>query len=122
MSHNAYIITCDNCGMEITLKKINKYESELKGVPVKVLSFTCPKCDEVYITSVFDKESDRMRDELKALEQKFSELRHVPSGESKDEQARLLLKEKDSLKRKMFAYNTRLKQKYLKELRRHGKR
>lgn len=117
-----YQITCDNCGMDIRIKNFGIVETKLKGNPVKVQSFSCPKCDEVYVVAVFDKESDRMRNELKSLQSDFKELANMPQGAMKDERARVLINEQKAKKRMMIAHNNRLKKAYIKELRRHGKR
>ena len=117
-----YSIICDNCGMELNVNKFNTTYEDLKGNKVKVQSYACPKCDERYTVAVFDAESDRLRDSWKSLEKDFKELESIPSGPQRDERARVLLKERDQRKRLMIAHNSRLKARYLKELKRHGKR
>lgn len=117
-----YNIVCDNCGMELNIKKIDTNTEVLKDEVVKVQSFCCPKCDNKYVVGVFDKESDRLRDEWKALDKDFNELKLIEAGPIKDERSRVLLKERDRRKRAMVTHNNRLKQRYLKEMRRRGKR
>lgn len=116
----SYNIVCDVCGMELDIDKFDKQIEEFKGGTIKVLSFACPKCDEVYIVSVFDSESDRLRDEWKAVD--FQAVKGMRDGAEKDEKIRLLLKEKAARKRAMVNYNNRLKKSYIKEMKRHGKR
>lgn len=117
-----YSVVCDNCGMELNIKKIDTNTEELKGESIKVQSFCCPKCDNKYVVAVFDKESDRLRDEWKASSKDFNELKLMEAGPMKDERSRALLKERDRRKRAMVAHNNRLRQKYLKGMKRRGKR
>ena len=117
-----YEIICDECGMELNISKFDSEIVDFKGNAVKVQSFSCPKCDHKFIISVFDKESERLRDEWEALDKDFTELRCMEPGPSKDERARVLIKERNRRKRAMVAHNNRLKQRCLKELRRHGQR
>lgn len=118
----SYSIVCDVCGMELNIEKFDEHTEEFKGRTVKIKSFACPKCDEVYIVSVFDEESDRLRDEWKSVNKGFQAIKKMKGGAEKDEQIRLLLKEKASRKRAMVSYNNRLKKSYIKEMKRHGKR
>lgn len=118
----SYSIVCDVCGMELNIEKFDYSQEEFKGRVVKVQSFSCPKCDEVYIVAVFDKNSDELREQLRILNKEFDKLKSMKDGEAKDEKIRLLLKDRASRKRAMVNYNNRLRKSYIKELKRHGKR
>ena len=118
----SYSIICDVCGMELDIEKFDECTEEFKRRTVKIKSFACPKCDEVYIVSVFDEESDRLRDEWKSVNKGFHVINKMEDGYEKDEQIRLLLKEKATKKRAMVNYNNKLKKSYIKEMKRHGKR
>lgn len=101
---------CNQCGMEFEIEKFDKVKDTLKdGTEVKVISFTCPKCDEQYIVSVVDEEADRIREEWKHAEQLYLESK---SHEDKREMV--------FLKKKMHVYSNKLKKRYIKELKRRG--
>lgn len=100
---------CDECGMEFTVERLTEEQDTLKGHPVKVLSFICPKCDNKYIVSVMDDESAQLRKEWKAAQ-----------GEYRDQDSRSARNEADFRKKKMFVYMNKLKKQYLKELRKRG--
>lgn len=101
---------CDNCGMEFELKKFDEEKDTMKdGTPVKVLSFTCPKCDEKYIVSVFDDTVNDLRDEWKHAQQLY-----MDTGSHEDKREMVFCK------KKMYKYSHSLKKKYIKELKRRG--
>lgn len=101
---------CDQCGMEFEVEKFDKTKDVLRdGTEVKILSFTCPKCDERYIVSVIDEMSDELREKWKQAQRLYQE---TESHEDKREMV--------YYKKKMHVYASQLKKKYIKELRRRG--
>lgn len=108
---------CNACGMEFTLEKLDVTEDTLKGNPVEVVSFTCPKCDEMYVISVRDQESAKLRDELQRAREAYRKS-YDSNDESKVRRAR---NEVSYKKKALMNYMSSLKKKYLKELRKRGK-
>lgn len=101
---------CDNCGMEFKIEKLDEENDVLKdGTKVRVLSFTCPKCDEKYIVSVFDDISSDLRIEWKHAEQLYMD---THSHEDKREMI--------FCKKRLKNYVHSLKRKYIKEMKRRG--
>lgn len=109
---------CNECGMEFTIEHLDIDKHTMKdGNEVEVISFTCPKCDEKFVVAVRDEESARLRDRLQSVQEKYRK-----SGDIKDENmARQLRNEVQYSKRSLAVYMSKLKKKYLKELRKRGK-
>lgn len=108
---------CNACGMEFTIEKLDVTEDTLKGNLVEVVSFTCPKCDEMYVISVRDQESAKLRDELQRAREAYRKS-YDSNDESKVRRAR---NEVSYKKKALMNYMSSLKKKYLKELRKRGK-
>ena len=109
---------CNECGMEFTIERLDIDKHTMKdGSEVEVISFTCPKCDEKFVVAVRDEESARLRDRLQSVQEKYRK-----SGDIKDENmVRQLRNEVQYSKRSLAVYMSKLKKKYLKELRKRGK-
>ena len=109
---------CNECGMEFTVERLDVDKHTMKdGNEVEVISFTCPKCDEKFVVAVRDEESARLRDRLQSAQEKYRK-----SGDIKDENmVRQLRNEAQYSKRSLAVYMSKLKKKYLKELRKRGK-
>lgn len=109
---------CNECGMEFTIERLDIGKHTMKdGNEVEVISFTCPKCDEKFVVAVRDEESARLRDRLQSVQEKYRK-----SGDIKDENmVRQLRNEVQYSKRSLAVYMSKLKKKYLKELRKRGK-
>lgn len=109
---------CNECGMEFTIERLDVDKHTMKdGTEVEVISFTCPKCDEKFVVAVRDEESARLRDRLQSVQEKYRK-----SGDIKDENmVRQLRNEVQYSKRSLAVYMSKLKKKYLKELRKRGK-
>lgn len=109
--------TCGACGMEFTIDRLDVEKDTMKdGHPIEIISFTCPKCDEKYIVTVRDEESARLRDKLQAAQEAYRK-----SGDSHDENTiRKARNEVSYSKRALMIYMSKLKKKYLKELRKRG--
>lgn len=109
---------CNECGMEFTIDRLDTDKDVMKdGHEVEVISFTCPKCDERFVVAVRDEESARLRDKLQAAQEE-----HRKSYDSNDEnKIRRLKNEVSYSKRALTIYMSKLKKKYLKELRKRGK-
>lgn len=109
---------CNECGMEFTIERLDVDKQTMKdGNEVEVISFTCPKCDEKFVVAVRDEESARLRDRLQSVQEKYRK-----SGDIKDENmVRQLRNEVQYSKRSLAVYMSKLKKKYLKELRKRGK-
>lgn len=104
---------CDDCGMEFKIQRLDEKTDTMKdGHKVRVLSFTCPKCDNEYIVSVMDEQSAQLRKEWKAAQEEHQN--------SSGDKLRITKNEMEFRKKKMFTYMNRLKKHYLKELRRRG--
>ena len=109
--------TCDNCGMEFTVQKLDTEKDTIRGDhAVEVISFTCPKCDEKFIVAVRDAESRKLRDQLQEAQKKYQGS-YDPNNPDKMRQAQ---KQVSFYKRKLMNYMSKLKKQYLKELRRRG--
>ena len=106
---------CDACGMEFTLERLDVDKDQIGNNLVEVISFTCPKCDERFIVAVRDKESAKLRDQLQKAQKSYE--KSYGSGEEAMRQAK---KEVSFRKRQLTNYMSKLKKKYLKELRRRG--
>ena len=109
---------CNECGMEFTIERLDVDKHTMRdGNEVEVISFTCPKCDEKFVVAVRDEESARLRDRLQSVQEKYRK-----SGDIKDENmVRQLRNEVQYSKRSLAVYMSKLKKKYLKELRKRGK-
>lgn len=109
---------CDECGMEFTIERLDIDKDTMKdGHEVEVISFTCPKCDEKFIVAVRDEESARLQDRLQSAQEKYRK-----SGDIKaEDKVRQLRNEMKYSKRSLATYMSKLKKKYLKELRKRGK-
>lgn len=108
---------CNACGMEFTIEKLDVTEDTLKGNPVEVVSFTCPKCDERYVISVRDRESAKLREELQRAREAYRESYDPKDGD----RIRRTKNEVSYRKKALMNYMGSLKKKYLKELRKRGK-
>lgn len=110
---------CDVCGMEFSTKKLDEEKYTLKnGVEVEVLSFSCPKCDEKFIATVKDEESKKLRDELFAAQDEYK-VRRRKDGENA---LRRLKSEIYYCRKSLTQHTKKLKKKYLKEVRKNGKK
>lgn len=109
---------CNECGMEFTIDRLDIDKHTMKdGNEVEVVSFTCPKCDEKFVVAVRDEESARLQGKLQSAQEKYKE-----SCETKAEnKMRQLRNEVKYSKRTLAIYMSKLKKKYLKELRKRGK-
>lgn len=109
---------CDSCGMEF---KINHLDTDIdtmkNGYEVEVISFTCPKCDEKYIVAVRDEESARLQKDLQAAQVAYKKS-YDPKDDSKQRTARNEVRYR---KKVLMTYMSKLKKKYLKELKKRGK-
>lgn len=109
---------CDECGMEFTVDRLDTDKEVMKdGHDVEVISFTCPKCDERFIVAVRDEESARLRDKLQAAQEEYRKSYDVKD----DNKVRRLRNEVSYSKRALTTYMSKLKKRYLKELRKRGK-
>lgn len=109
---------CNECGMEFTVDRLDTDKEVMKdGHDVEVISFTCPKCDERFIVAVRDEESARLRDKLQAAQEEYRKSYDVKD----DNKVRRLRNEVSYSKRALTTYMSKLKKKYLKELRKRGK-
>lgn len=101
---------CDNCGMEFEVQKFDEEKDTMRdGTPVKVLSFTCPKCDEKYIVSVFNNEVNDLRNEWLHAKQLYED-----SNSHEDKREMIFCK------KKLNSYSHKLKRKYIKEMKHRG--
>lgn len=109
---------CDECGMEFTVDRLDTDKEVMKdGHDVEVISFTCPKCDERFIVAVRDEESARLRDKLQAAQEEYRKSYDIKD----DNKVRRLRNEVSYSKRALTTYMSKLKKRYLKELRKRGK-
>ncbi len=109
---------CNECGMEFTVDRLDTDKEVMKdGHDVEVISFTCPKCDERFIVAVRDEESARLRDKLQAAQEEYRKSYDVKD----DNKVRRLRNEVSYSKRALTTYMSKLKKRYLKELRKRGK-
>lgn len=109
---------CNECGMEFTVDRLYTDKEVMKdGHDVEVISFTCPKCDERFIVAVRDEESARLRDKLQAAQKEYRKSYDIKD----DNKVRRLRNEVSYSKRALTIYMSKLKKKYLKELRKRGK-
>lgn len=109
---------CNECGMEFTVDRLDTDKEVMKdGRDVEVISFTCPKCDERFIVAVRDEESARLRDKLQAAQEEYRKSYDIKD----DNKVRRLRNEVSYSKRALTTYMSKLKKKYLKELRKRGK-
>lgn len=109
---------CNECGMEFTVDRLDTDKEVMKdGHDVEVISFTCPKCDERFIVAVRDEESARLRDKLQAAQEEYRKSYDIKD----DNKVRRLRNEVSYSKRALTTYMSKLKKKYLKELRKRGK-
>lgn len=109
---------CNECGMEFTVDRLDTDKEVMKdGHDVEVISFTCPKCDERFIVAVRDEESARLRDKLQAAQEEYRKSYDIKD----DNKVRRLRNEVSYSKRALTTYMSKLKKRYLKELRKRGK-
>ena len=109
---------CNECGMEFTVDRLDMDKETMKdGHKVEVISFTCPKCDEKFIVAVRDEESARLRDKLQAAQEEYRKSYDIKD----DNKVRRLRNEVSYSKRALTTYMSKLKKRYLKELRKRGK-
>ena len=92
---------CESCGMLMEVTQLDKTQETFKKKPVKVFSYTCPKCDRKHISAVYDEEADEMREQL----------RQVHSNE-----------ERTAVERSLYWHNKTLKKAYIKDVRKHGQK
>lgn len=95
----------------------NDIETMRDGNSVRVISFTCPKCDNRYIISVMDEKSKIIRDELEQARKEYSESYDENNPDSGRKERKLV----DFKKRELMNYMQMLKRQYLKEKKRHGR-
>ena len=108
---------CDACGMEFNVEKLDVNKDYLgKDHQVEVISFTCPKCDELYVVAVRDDESAGIQKKLEQAKKIYKDS-YDPNNPDKMRYAK---KEVDFQKRYLSNYMSKLKKRYLKELRRRG--
>lgn len=119
-----YEAVCENCGMELQFKQLDTKRTQMRdGTTVKTKSYTCPKCDEEYIVSVYDAESNQLRDACDKLERELKDIRNMPwDSSNKQEQLQQCKKKLAECKSEMYYHDRQLKHKFLKELKRNGKR
>lgn len=110
---------CRNCGMELEFSKYDFERATMNdGTPVKIKCFTCLKCDEKFIVSVYDEESNRLRATCNNLQDKLNSLYSCrPRNCEEIASCRVELEANREL---MYQHDKKLKHKFLKEMRRHG--
>lgn len=88
MSQEKAIIVCDECKHEFYLDAVGIHEAivELKGVPVNLVYFVCPKCNKIYRISIQDK---RYYELVEYLEKTKKRIRRN-HGSNNQEMAKLL--------------------------------
>ena len=81
-------VICDECKHEFFLKaiKINEAIVELKGVPVTLVYFTCPKCNKIYRVSIQDKRYYELKEDLEKTQKRIRK----NHGSNNDEMSRIL--------------------------------
>lgn len=107
---------CDNCGMEFEVERLDVTKETLKGEPIEVVSFTCPKCDERFIIAVRNDTSAQLQKELQAAKDAYKNS-YDPKNE---DSVRVAKREMEFRKRQLGSYMHKLKKKYLKEMRKRG--
>ena len=111
---------CDNCGMEFELESLDAAkETLLDGTPIEVISFTCPKCDEKYIVSVKDDIAVNMQRELKSARDLYR-TSFDPNDPGNEEFMHKTKRNIEYMQKQLGVYKSKLKKKYLKELRKRG--
>lgn len=116
-------ITCDNCKADFAIEDLDVTHEIMKGNGlVEIVSFNCPKCDSVYVVGVFDDKYNKYRSKLQAIQARYADLKSIEAGPERDRVARNIMNEEKSIKKAMRKYASRLKDKYLKEKSRNGKR
>lgn len=88
MSQEKAIIVCDECKHEFYLDAVGIHEAivELKGVPVNLVYFVCPKCNKIYRISIQDKRYYELVEDLEKTKKRIRR----NHGSNNQEMAKLL--------------------------------
>lgn len=113
---------CDKCKYTWVISEISENEMTLGVRPVKVIGFTCPRCQQFYLITI---KSDETEEIVRNLERcKILGKSRFPVHSSEQEQQEYLRKvnkEVEYWQRKYKTAQSRLKKLYLKEVKRqHG--
>lgn len=104
---------CNKCDHEFEVENFEMRSETMKdGTPVEVMFFTCPKCGDEYVVTVFDEEAKRLRDSLKEAQRDASKKASNPQDY---EAMRIAQREMQFRKKRLHLYVGRLKRKYRKE-------
>lgn len=88
MEVNDAMIKCDNCKEEFSLGsvKIDEATVEIKRQKIKLIYFTCPKCNKIYRIMLKDKQYDILKADLEKAKMRIRK----NNGSGNEESARLL--------------------------------
>lgn len=114
-------IICDSCGKEMHVQSFAEKTIEIKSIGVvDVAVFSCPNCDKEYLAFALDRKTRAYMEKVQKIDAQFKSLKRMKAGQEREDLARSLLKERDSVKRSMHNHNNRVKMMCLKEMVRHG--
>lgn len=117
---NSTAVVCDKCKKEFWLRGFENGEDTLKNGKKVVFSFfKCPWCGSIYIVSIEDGHSKMLYKEyLSSLSKQqdyiFGNLKHLATDDEKKEMYKVV----KSNKKRYHDYTSRLKKKYIGELKR----
>lgn len=88
MSQKMTRVKCDECEYEFILDAVGIHEAivQLKGVPVTLVYFACPKCNKIYRISIQDKRYYELVEDLEKTKKKIRK----NHGNNNQEMARML--------------------------------
>lgn len=113
---------CDKCKYTWVISEISENEMTLGNRPIKVVGFTCPRCQQFYLVTIKNDETEeivRNLERCKILGKSRFPV-HAPEHEQQ-EYLRKFNKEVAYWQRKYKTAQSRLKKAYLKEVKRqHG--
>ena len=88
MSTKFATVFCDECKHEFSMNSVDIQEAtvNLSGQALKLVYFTCPKCNKIYRITLKDKRYDELKEDLEKTKTRIR--RNYGSGN--DEMARML--------------------------------
>ena len=82
MSQKKATIACDECKHEFYLDAVGIHVAtvELKGVPVNLVYFACPKCNKIYRISIHDKRYYELVEDIEKTKKRIQRSRSHDSN------------------------------------------
>lgn len=103
------IVYCDECKYEFSMKSVNIEEAilNLGGQALKLVYFTCPKCNKIYRITLEDKRCEELKEDLERIKNRIRK----NNGSRNDELASMLnnmmLKKHERLKNHITKINNK---------------